>query len=127
MDDLQECIDDCPKGIKTKKNMKTLSTLLYKYAIPRRLAEMDMGHFVTVRDDGDSLGKGGLPVEDLRKLSHLKYRNTIAAVSSVSKRAISSVRLSPVPILSHLQPCPTMSLSCHFRASFVQPVACSGL
>ena len=68
VDDLQECVDDCPKGIKTKKNMKTLSTLLYKYAIPRRLAEMDMGHFVTVRDDGDSLGKGGLPVEDLRKL-----------------------------------------------------------
>jgi hypothetical protein len=30
------------------------------------------------------------------KLSPLKYRNTIAAVSSVSKRAISSVRSAPV-------------------------------
>lgn len=35
IDDLQECIDDCDKGKRTRQNMKALGTLLYKYAIPR--------------------------------------------------------------------------------------------
>lgn len=35
VDDLQECIDECPNGKATRRNMKTLIGLLYKYAIPR--------------------------------------------------------------------------------------------
>ena len=31
-DDFQKCIDKCPKGQRTKENMKALGTLLYKYA-----------------------------------------------------------------------------------------------
>lgn len=34
IDDLQECIDDCPKGKRTKENMKVLCGLMYKYAVP---------------------------------------------------------------------------------------------
>ena len=36
IDDLQECIDECPRGKSTKKNMRTTAGLMYKYGIPRR-------------------------------------------------------------------------------------------
>lgn len=32
VDDLKACIDDCPKGKRTRQNMKALCGLLYKYA-----------------------------------------------------------------------------------------------
>ena len=35
IDDLQNCIDECGKGKRTRQNMKVLANLLYKYAIPR--------------------------------------------------------------------------------------------
>ena len=31
VDDLQECMDDCPRGKRTRENMKALIGLLYKY------------------------------------------------------------------------------------------------
>ena len=37
VDDLQECVDECPKGAATRRNMKTLAGLLYKYGIPRHV------------------------------------------------------------------------------------------
>ena len=37
VDDLQECIDDCPHGKRTKENMRAACGLVYKYAIPRHL------------------------------------------------------------------------------------------
>ena len=41
IDDLQECLDDCPKGRRTKENMKALCGLMYKYAIPRGYAPLN--------------------------------------------------------------------------------------
>ena len=35
IDDLQECINECPRGKQTRRNMKTIAGLMYKYAIPR--------------------------------------------------------------------------------------------
>ena len=35
IDDLQECISDCPRGKRTRQNMRTAIGLLYKYGIPR--------------------------------------------------------------------------------------------
>lgn len=35
VDELQECIDDCPKGKRTRQNMKTVLGLIYKFGIPR--------------------------------------------------------------------------------------------
>ena len=37
IDDLQECIDECPHGKRTRENMKAVVGLMYKYGIPRRL------------------------------------------------------------------------------------------
>lgn len=35
IDDLQECVDDCPHGRRTRENMKAVMGLVYKYALPR--------------------------------------------------------------------------------------------
>ena len=50
IDDLQECLDDCPKGKRTKENMKALAGLLYKYSIPRHLAELNLAEYLNTGD-----------------------------------------------------------------------------
>lgn len=50
LDDLQDCVDNCPKGKRTKENMKALGSLLYKYALPRHIADMDYAHFINCGD-----------------------------------------------------------------------------
>ena len=66
VDDLQDCIDDCGKGKRTKENMKALAGLLYKYAIPRNIATLNMGQYLVV--DGDHGTKEGLPLEAVKKI-----------------------------------------------------------
>lgn len=48
LDDLQECVDDCDKGRRTKENMKALAGLLFKYAIPRHQTDMNYAEFINV-------------------------------------------------------------------------------
>lgn len=48
IDDLQECLDDCPKGKRTRQNMRTLCGLMYKYAIPRGYAGLNMASYLVV-------------------------------------------------------------------------------
>ncbi|MGO5028197.1 tyrosine-type recombinase/integrase [Candidatus Agathobaculum pullicola] len=69
VDDLQECIDDCPKGKRTRENMKTLCGLLYKYAIPRNLAELNMGEYIKARG-GEHGKKDGLPIEAVEAIAN---------------------------------------------------------
>ena len=54
VDDLQEALDDCSKGKRTKENIKSLLGLLYKYAVPRHLTadNLNLAQYVTV--DGDA-------------------------------------------------------------------------
>ena len=66
IDDLQECMDDVP-GKRTQQNMKAVCGLLYKYAIPRNLATLNMGQYLVVGGE-DGLGKEGLPLDALEKL-----------------------------------------------------------
>lgn len=67
IDDLQECMDDCPKGKRTQENMKALCGLLYKYAIPRHQATIQMGEYLKVNGDGSD-GKNALPDGTVEKL-----------------------------------------------------------
>lgn len=46
IDDLQECVDECPRRKQTRKNMKTLAGLLYDYAIPRGYVSINLGRFL---------------------------------------------------------------------------------
>ncbi len=52
IDDLQECMDECPRGKATRHNMKTLCGLLYDYAIPRRHTDLDLANYLIVTGQG---------------------------------------------------------------------------
>lgn len=66
IDDLQDCLDECGKGRRTKENMKALCGLLYKFAIPRHYVTLNMGQYLTV--SGDSGTKNALPDDAIPKL-----------------------------------------------------------
>lgn len=51
VDDLQECVDSCPSGRRTKENMKALGTLLYKYAISRDICKTNYAQFLYVGNE----------------------------------------------------------------------------
>ncbi len=56
IEDLQECLDDCPKGKRTKQNMKVACGLVYKYAIPRGYTEekVNLGEYLRINaEDGE--------------------------------------------------------------------------
>lgn len=50
VDDLQDCLDDCPKGKRTRENMRAAVGLMYKYAIPRHLTGdgLNLAQYLTV-------------------------------------------------------------------------------
>lgn len=60
IEDLQDCMDDCPNGKRTQENMKALCGLLYKYCIPRGLARLNLGQYLRVGGD-DTGPKEALP------------------------------------------------------------------
>lgn len=66
IDDLQDCLDECGKGRRTKENMKALCGLLYKFAIPRHYVTLNMGQYLIV--SGDSGTKNALPDDAIPKL-----------------------------------------------------------
>lgn len=68
VDDLQECMDDCAAGKRTLENMKAVCGLLYKYAIPRNLAMLNMGQYLVVNGEA-GIGKEGLPLDALETLT----------------------------------------------------------
>lgn len=53
IDDLQECLDDCPRGKRTQENMKALCGLIYKFGIPRHVIpeNLNLAPFLTVGGD----------------------------------------------------------------------------
>ena len=67
IDDLQDCMDDCPKGKRTQQNMKALCGLLYKYAIPRHLARLNMAEFLRVGGESGE-EREGLPLHAVKAL-----------------------------------------------------------
>ena len=82
VDDLQECMDECSAGKRTMENMKALCGLLYKYAIPRHFASINMGQYLVVNGEA-GIGKEGLPMSALEKLvkavGRVPYANYIVA------------------------------------------------
>lgn len=67
IDDLQECMDECPKGKRTRENMKALAGLLYKYAIPRYMATLNLAQYLIV-GGGETSEKEALPDEAVKAL-----------------------------------------------------------
>ena len=54
IDDLQECMDACPKGKRTQQNMKAVCGLIYKYGIPRNVVpnNLNLAQFLIVGGEG---------------------------------------------------------------------------
>ena len=69
IDDLQECIDECPRGKATRKNMRTTIGLIYKYGIPRGYfpEKLDLSQYLIVSGDTGA-GGVGLPSTYLEML-----------------------------------------------------------
>lgn len=57
VDDLQECIDACPHGRRTKENMRALVGLMYKYGVPRHAIPdgLNLAPYLVI--DGDPAAK----------------------------------------------------------------------
>lgn len=60
IDDLQECMDDCPRGRRTQENMKACVGLIYKYGIPRGYFpdKLNLAQYLSVGGDKGAGGKG---------------------------------------------------------------------
>lgn len=68
-DDLQDCIDACPKGRRTQENMKSLGKRLYEYAIGRDIVDRDYASYVYISKEGNKPRPALKPehVEQIRK------------------------------------------------------------
>lgn len=67
IDDLQECIDTCPHGRRTRENMKALAGLMYKYAIPRGYASLNLAQYLIMSGERGQ-EREGLPIECLPQI-----------------------------------------------------------
>lgn len=69
IEDLQECLDECPRGKATRHNMKTLGGLLYDYAIPRRYTDLNLANYLTVTgESGEArIGFNAAQLEMIRR------------------------------------------------------------
>lgn len=67
IDDLQECMDDCTNGKRTKQIMKTLAGLLYKYAVPRNYVERNLAEYLTVSGES-SASRSSFSAEQLEQI-----------------------------------------------------------
>lgn len=74
IDDLQECIDECPHGKRTRQNMKAVCGLMYKYAIPRGLADLNLAEYLIITAN-DSAAREGFSTEQIEQI-----RRAIGAV-----------------------------------------------
>lgn len=87
-EDWQLCVDDCPKGVRTKENMKALGTKLYKLAAELRVFGLSTStDFATLvwLDHEDRESRQPMTADDLDKLkaavaSGVPYANYILAM-----------------------------------------------
>lgn len=54
IDDLQECVDSCPKGKRTRENMRAVAGLMYKYGIPRHIVPENLNLAPYIKITGES-------------------------------------------------------------------------
>lgn len=82
VDDLQACLDDCPKGKRTRENMRAAVGLMYKYAIPRHLTDDGLNLAQYLRVDGEAAAhRDALTELELARL--WRYADTAPGVADV--------------------------------------------
>lgn len=82
-EDWQMCIEDCPQGIQTKKNMKALGTKMYKYANELRVfgtaTQTDFATFAYI-DHQEQESRNPFTREDIAKLVKNKDKPDVMIV-----------------------------------------------
>jgi integrase len=70
IDDLQECIDECPRGKRTRETMKSLCGLIYKYAVPRQYVSRDLilSQFIVINIKATESRRTGFMTDELEKI-----------------------------------------------------------
>lgn len=79
VDDLQECVDECPRGKSTKRNMRTTIGLVYKYGIPRGYfpEKLNLADYLIVKGE-EGAGGVGLPTRYVEKIKEAAEKDTAA-------------------------------------------------
>lgn len=77
VDDLQECMDECPYGKPTRRNMKTTAGLIYKYGLPRGYfpEKLNLSDYLVVSGH-EGIGGVGLPKDYLDKIWEVAGKTT---------------------------------------------------
>jgi len=73
IDQLQNCLDSCPRGKRTRENIKTLIGLLYKYAVPRSMARENLAQYLIVsyNKDNENIPRQSLTDQEIDRLFKL--------------------------------------------------------
>ena len=73
IDQLQNCLDSCPRGKRTRENLKTLIGLLYKYAVPRSMARENLAQYLIVsyNKDNENIPRQSLTDQEIDRLFKL--------------------------------------------------------
>lgn len=73
IEQLQDCIDSCPRGKRTRENMKALLGLLYKYAIPRKMANVNLATYLVLTYDKktENIPRQSLTDEEISRIFDL--------------------------------------------------------
>ena len=69
IDDLQECINECPRGKATRRNMRVVVGLMYSYGIPRGYLpeKLKLSEYLSISGE-DGTGGVGLPSDYLERI-----------------------------------------------------------
>lgn len=68
IDDLQDCLDSCPRGKSTRENMKYLATQMYKYAEARLMITKNIASFLYC--DGVESTRPAFTASELEKIKN---------------------------------------------------------
>lgn len=68
IDDLQDCVDSCPRGKRTRENMKYLATQMYKYAEARLMVGKNIAEFIYC--DGSESTRPPLSLIEVEKIKN---------------------------------------------------------
>ena len=67
LDDLQDCLDECGKGRRTMENMRAVIGLMYKYAIPRQLSDLNLAEYLKINAAG-AVHRQGFTLDEVEKI-----------------------------------------------------------
>jgi integrase/uncharacterized OB-fold protein len=104
IDDLQECMDNCEKGRRTRENARAALGLIYKYGIPRGYVpnnlsgKPNLAEFLRI-GEGETVQKDGLNDIELKKLKDsigkVPYADYVYCHCYLGFRPTEFINLSP--------------------------------